>query len=176
MRNATVKRCVNLIANAIGMLPFPLLKLGSDGSRDKATDHPLYDLLTARPNSRHTAFEFRRLMQRWLLIDGNAYALIVSSRGRVTSLVPLPPSRVQVRERPDWTIEYKVRGRGRGFREVTAARYCTFAATATTACSAARWSTRRPKCWGCRCAPTRRPRGCSATARSPGPCSNRTSS
>jgi phage portal protein BeeE len=98
-------------ANAIGMLPFPLLQLGSDGSRDKAVDHPLYELLTARPNSRHTAFEFRRLMQRWLLIDGNAYALIVSSRGRVTSLVPLPPSRVQVRERPDWTIEYKVRGR-----------------------------------------------------------------
>jgi hypothetical protein len=82
MRNATVKRCVNLIANAIGMLPFPLLQLGSDGSRDKAVDHPLYELLTARPNSRHTAFEFRRLMQRWLLIDGNAYALIVSSRGR----------------------------------------------------------------------------------------------
>jgi hypothetical protein len=29
----------------------------------------------------------------------------------VTSLVPLPPSRVQVRERPDWTIEYKVAAR-----------------------------------------------------------------
>lgn len=121
MRNAAVKRCVNLIANAIGMLPFPLLQLGSDGSRGKAVDHPLYELLTARPNSRHTAFEFRRLMQRWLLIDGNAYALIVSSRGRVTSLVPLPPSRVQVRERPDWTIEYKIKGVTGGFREVPAA-------------------------------------------------------
>lgn len=118
MRNAAVKRCVNLVANAIGSLPFPLLKLGADGSRDKALDHPLYELLTARPNSRHTAFEFRRLMQRWLLIDGNAYALIVSSRGKVTSLVPLPPSRVQVRERPDWTIEYKVRGSNGGYREV----------------------------------------------------------
>jgi HK97 family phage portal protein len=120
MRNATVKRCVNVVSNVIGMLPFPLLRSGSDGSRDKAINHPLYELLTARPNSRHTAFEFRRLMQRWLLIDGNAYAMIVSSRGRVTSLVPLPPSRVQVRERPDWTLEYKVKGPTGGFREVPA--------------------------------------------------------
>src|SRR4051812_11873985 len=44
MRNATVKRCVNLISNVIGMLPFPLLQLGKDGSREKATGHPLYDL------------------------------------------------------------------------------------------------------------------------------------
>lgn len=121
MRNATVKRCVNVIANAIGMLPFPLLQLGADGSREKATNHPLYNLLTMAPNSRHTAFEFRRLMQRWLLIDGNAYALIVSSRGRVTSLVPLPPSRVQVRELPDWTVEYKVRTGSGGFRQVAPA-------------------------------------------------------
>jgi HK97 family phage portal protein len=118
MRNSAVKRCVNLIENAIGMLPFPLLRLGSDGSRDKASDHPVFQLLTSRPNSRHTAFEFRRLMQRWLLLDGNAYALIVSSRGRVTSLIPLPPHRVQVRERADWTLEYKVSSPGGGQREV----------------------------------------------------------
>ncbi|MES2135692.1 MAG: phage portal protein [Pseudomonadota bacterium] len=120
MRNASVKRCVNIIAGAIGMLPFPLLKKGPNGSRDKATDHPLYALLTRRPNSIHTAFEFRRLMQRRLLIDGNAYALIVSSRGKVTSLMPLAASQVTVKQRADWTLEYRVRPPNGVFREVPA--------------------------------------------------------
>jgi phage portal protein BeeE len=82
MRNATVKRCVNLISPMrSGCCRSRCCSSAATGRATRRLDHPLYELLTARPNSRHTAFEFRRLMQRWLLIDGNAYALIVSSRG-----------------------------------------------------------------------------------------------
>ena len=50
LKNASVARCVFLISNAIGMLPFPLMKKGANGARDKAQDHPVYGLLNDRPN------------------------------------------------------------------------------------------------------------------------------
>jgi phage portal protein BeeE len=93
----------------------------------------------------------------------------------VTSLVPLPPSRVQVRELPDWTIEYKVVRATGGFREVNAAEILHLRGDSDDGMLGCSLVDEAAKCSGCRCAPTRRPRGCSATARSPGPCSNRTS-
>lgn len=120
MRHAGVRRCVNLISNSMATLPFPLLKKGPNGQRDKAVDHSLYDVLTARPNSYQTAFEFKRLMQRRLLIDGNAYAQILRARGRVIGLLPICPTKVAVKQRDDGTIEYKVRAKAGGSREIAA--------------------------------------------------------
>lgn len=118
MRNASVKRCVNLISGAIAMLPLPLLRLRPNGQREKATEHPLYDVLGSRPNSWQNAFQFRRLMQRRALIDGNAFALVLRSRGAVTGMVPLDPSKVRVEQRDDWSVIYRVSNKGGGERIV----------------------------------------------------------
>ncbi len=103
MKNTAVFRCVSLISYAIGMLPMHLLDAET---KEKVRDHPLYGLLLREPNNWQTAFNFRQLMQRRALVNGNAYALIVRSGGRVIRLVPLDPASVTPRQRSDWSVEY----------------------------------------------------------------------
>ena len=116
MRNTAVKRSVNLISNAMGMLPFPLLQKADVGEDAKASGHPLYEILTSSPNTKQDAFQFRRLMQRWALIDGNGYAEILRSRGRITGLLPLHPTKVRARE--NWSDPYVVEAGSNGKRTI----------------------------------------------------------
>jgi HK97 family phage portal protein len=104
MKNTTVMRCVSLISFAMGYLP---LHLRDRETKEKATDHPLFRVLHRKPNVWQTAFEFRSLMQQRALAEGNAYALIVRSRGNVVQLVPLDPTRVVPKQRADWSVEYE---------------------------------------------------------------------
>lgn len=106
LKTACVLRCVDLISSTIAALPFYILRKGKDGTKEHATDHPLYDLLLNEPNSYQDAFEFKRLMELRRLCHGNAYAYIVRSGTRVAQLIPLDPTRVTPRQRPDWTMEY----------------------------------------------------------------------
>lgn len=108
MRNASVKRCVNLLSNSVAMLPLHLLRDQGNGKKEKAADHPLYGVLGSRPNSWQDAYQFRKLMQRRALIDGNAYALVLRSRGVITGLAPLDAEKVRVEQRDDWSVIYRV--------------------------------------------------------------------
>ncbi|MBL3684007.1 phage portal protein [Sinorhizobium meliloti] len=127
MKNTAVFRCVSLISYAIGMLPLHLLDANS---KEKVKDHPLYALLLREPNNWQTAFNFRQLMQRRALVNGNAYALIVRSGGRVIRLVPLDPELVTPRQRADWSVEYVYHPRrGAAAHSVSfgsASRFCGF--------------------------------------------------
>ncbi|CAM5402130.1 Phage portal protein, HK97 family OS=Afipia felis OX=1035 GN=BN961_02899 PE=4 SV=1 [Afipia felis] len=106
MKNTAVFRCVSLISYAIGMLPLHLIE--SD-TKEKAREHPLFTVLHREPNNWQTAFNFRQLMQRRALVNGNAYALIVRSGARIIRLVPLDPTSVSPRQRNDWSVEYLYR-------------------------------------------------------------------
>jgi HK97 family phage portal protein len=54
-----------------------------------------------------TGFEFRELMQSWLLLWGNAYAHIKGGRqGGVTELIPLHPSRMEVKRLTNGKLRY----------------------------------------------------------------------
>lgn len=105
LRNMTVLRCISLISRSIGMLPLNLFERGPD--LKKAVDHPVYRLLRRRPNNWQTPFKFKTQMQLNALTHGDAYALAVRSRGQVIRLVPLDPSRVEVKQNYDWTLEYR---------------------------------------------------------------------
>lgn len=113
MRNPSVKRCVNLISSVMGMLPCHLLLRPEDGEQaQKATDHPLYPVLSLTPNSKQDAYQFRKLLQRHALIDGSGYAEILRGRNKaITGLVPIHPSKVKPRDA--WDAPYKV-ARGQG--------------------------------------------------------------
>ncbi len=104
LKNTTVFRCVSLISYSIGMLPAHLYHAGEE--RRKATEHPLYDLLMYQPNDWQSAFDFKVLMQMRAMVDGDAFALIVRSMGRVIRLVPLPRGRISIRQKEDWSVEY----------------------------------------------------------------------
>ena len=93
MRVATVFRCVDLISNAIGILPLKLMRKAG-ASRFKADDHEIYDLLHDSPNDYQTAYEFKRLLMQRQLLEGNAYALKVRSLGKIIALLPIDPYQV----------------------------------------------------------------------------------
>lgn len=110
LQNSTVLRCVDLISGAIGALPLTMQYTDPDGERRLAEDHPLYRLFMFRPNPWQTAFEFKQLMQMRLLMKGNAYARIVRTGTRVSSLLPIT-GQVFVDEAADGTISYRVQMR-----------------------------------------------------------------
>lgn len=110
LEHPAVLRCVDLIAGSIGMLPLRLMRRDADGAMVPAEEHSLHRVLAYRPNGWQSPSEFKRLMQTWALAEGNAYALVVRSLGRVVELRPVPPERVSVEQTPDWSLDYRVTG------------------------------------------------------------------
>jgi len=77
------------------------------GGKEIAEEQHLHELLCHQPNSWMTGFEFRELLQSWLLLWGNAYALIKSGRqGGVSELIPLHPSRMEVKRLSNGKLRY----------------------------------------------------------------------
>ncbi|PWR24812.1 phage portal protein [Zavarzinia aquatilis] len=108
LRNMAVWRCVDLISGSIGMLPLYLRERDASGGIANAEHHALYRVLMSRPNGYQTPLVFKAHMQMRALVNGNAYALIVRSRGRVIALNPIDPNRVRVRLQNDWSVIYDV--------------------------------------------------------------------
>lgn len=97
MQLSAVYACVQIISKTIASLPLIVYKERADGGKDRAPNHPLYEILHERPNSWQTSFEFIQMMQAQLLLRGNAYAQIVPGpRGAVDQLLPIHPDRVRV--------------------------------------------------------------------------------
>lgn len=95
LRNSTFFRATSLIAGSMGMLPTHMMRRLADGTIEKARDHPLFNVFHRKANDFQTASQFKSYMQTCALLDGNAYALIVRSRGGVRQLIPLPRRRVK---------------------------------------------------------------------------------
>ena len=97
MQMTAVYACVRILSEAIAGLPLHLYKYTSDGSKEKATDHPLYQLLHDEPNPEMSSFVFRETLMTHLLLWGNAYAQIIrNGKGDVIALYPLMPNRMRV--------------------------------------------------------------------------------
>lgn len=111
LKNSGFFRACNLISSSVGMLPTQLHRRKSDGTTEKAKDHPLYRVLHKRPNGFQTAFEFKSYMQLVALLDGNAYARVVWGvrRGKrsVLALLPYPRGRVKAELSDDMELAFR---------------------------------------------------------------------
>lgn len=107
MRNATFNRAVRLVAGTIGMLPVNLIETLPDGTKRKATDHPVQKLLRVRTNKWQLPGQFKSYMQGRALMHGNAYAYKVPGLRGVQALVPMDPTRVKVSLTDDFDITYE---------------------------------------------------------------------
>jgi len=95
---AAVWACVRVKQEDIAKLPCHLYQRKPDGSKARATSHPLYELILSRPNSLQTAFDFKAFMQGQLDLRGNALAIKeFNGRGQVVNLWPVPWSSVSVK-------------------------------------------------------------------------------
>lgn len=106
LRNPAILRAVNLISRSIGMLPLRLYENGDDP--DRASEHPLNRILAKKPNGWQTPFTFKSTMQLRALIDGDAYAYPIRSRGNIIRLVPMRRGSVTWKQNDDWSVEYTI--------------------------------------------------------------------
>jgi HK97 family phage portal protein len=96
MRCPTVYGSVKVIAESVAQLPLHLYRRTADGGKERATDHPLAEILNGQANEWTSAAEFRLFMQTSLLLYGNAFAYIGRSNGVIVELIPLPAPTVTV--------------------------------------------------------------------------------
>lgn len=106
MRVATVYACVRIISGAVATLPLHIKRRVDERTRQDASDTPIWTVLRRNPNRWQTPSQFRRMLQAHLLLRGNAYAMIVRSRGLVQELLPLHPDRVEVKQTDDLALDY----------------------------------------------------------------------
>ena len=109
LRNSTFFRAVSLVAGSMGMLPIHLMRRKPDGTIEKAKDHPLFKVLHRKTNNYQTAGQFKSYMQLVALLDGNAFALKIRSRGAVRQIVPMARRQVtpQLSDSFRLTFEYR---------------------------------------------------------------------
>lgn len=97
MQTTAVYACVRVLSEAIAGLPLNLYRYTPDGGKEKAINHPLYNLLHDAPNPEMTSFIFRETLMSHLLLWGNAYAQIIrNGTGRPIALYLLLPSKMDV--------------------------------------------------------------------------------
>lgn len=93
MRVTAYLAAVKIIAETVASLPLHLYR-AQEGVRERATNHPLYEVLHDQANPEMTAYTFREVVQGHICNWGNGYAYIDrDGAGRVTALWPLLPDR-----------------------------------------------------------------------------------
>ncbi|AWW25956.1 phage portal protein [Acetobacterium sp. KB-1] len=107
MQTTAVYSCVRILAETIASLPLHTFEY-TDVGKQKAMNHPLYQLLYNEPNPEMTSFVFRETLMSHLLLWGNAYAQIIrNGRGQVMGLYPLLPSKMTVDRAVNGELFYK---------------------------------------------------------------------
>ncbi|WP_264664185.1 phage portal protein [Azospirillum fermentarium] len=93
--------CVKVIAETVEQLTPHLYRKKGPDDRERATDHPVYPLVTQAANPWTPASEFRLVLGTHFATYGNAYAFVNrDGAGRVAELIPLDPRTVSVRQDP----------------------------------------------------------------------------
>lgn len=114
LKYVTVFSCVRVLSEALASLPLFVYKEKSNGGKEKARDHPLYELLYQQPNEEMTSLTWRETQMGHLTLSGNCYSIITTNkRGQVIDLYPVPWNQVEPKRDPETRkIEYTVMDRG----------------------------------------------------------------
>lgn len=116
LKNAVVWACIRYLTNAVGQLPWRVMREERDGDRVPVPTHQVDWMLHRRPSPEMGAFTWRQTMLGNALRYGNGYAEIErDNAGRPIWLHPLHPCRVTPRRRYDTgALYYEVQGDGVG--------------------------------------------------------------
>lgn len=101
LKCGVVYACVNVYASSVAALPLNLQRR-LDRGKERATDHPLFDLLKYEPNPTMSSYVFRETAEGHVKTWGNFYARIQRDpKRRIVALWTM---------RPDWVSVKLVRG------------------------------------------------------------------
>lgn len=94
---ATYYACMRIRCDALAKLPIKVLKQEVQGGTRKMRDHPLWELLTLRPNDNMTAYDLIWATEFQRLDTGRAYWVLESDgSGQVTGIHLLDSRQVQI--------------------------------------------------------------------------------
>lgn len=100
MNISAVYACVRILSEDFASLPLHFFKQNGR-FREKATNHPLYELLYIKPNSEMSSFTLREVGMTNLLLWGNCYIQkIYDKQGNILELWPLLSERMRVDRDP----------------------------------------------------------------------------
>jgi len=90
MKHTTVYACVNVKAQGLSSVPFTLYEENEDGGRDKAKNHPLFNILGKQANPLMTSQTWREMVVQDIELRGTHFSQIVRNRGgEIVALYPL---------------------------------------------------------------------------------------
>lgn len=100
-----------ILAGWVAKLDFELMeRLPNNGGPWPATGHPLYDVISAKPNSLISSYQWRRQSVYHLIDHGAAYARIVAGpRGFADQLWPIHPTLVTPEQISPYRVRYHIR-------------------------------------------------------------------
>jgi phage portal protein BeeE len=101
-----IRGAIAILSESIAQLPLLVYEVAADGSKIRATAHPLYTLLHDQPNDFTSSYEFRRDVQVDVLLHGHGFAHLVEA---------VPPAR-------SWSSCESTRARSRSTRTTPASR------------------------------------------------------
>lgn len=110
MRLVTVYNCVKVLYNCISQMPCQLMEDVND-VKNKATNHPLYKVISKRPNGWLTASELWGKAIVDVSMRGNFVAFKTMVGKNVREILPINPDRLQaIKQNPDFSLSYKIAG------------------------------------------------------------------
>jgi len=95
-------------AETLATIPLILYRSLSENTRERATDHPLYNLLHLRPNAYQTSTEWREQMQSYFALWGKAASEIIRDNGRPIELHTIHPDRIRRSIMDSGTVYYQI--------------------------------------------------------------------
>ncbi|WP_447896040.1 phage portal protein [Vreelandella sp. GE22] len=99
--------CVKLLSQTISTLPIKLYERQNDGSRVAATNHPMYRMISRRPNAEMTTARFILMIVASICLWGNAFVEKRRVGGRVVALNPLLPQNMVVSREDNGRLKYQ---------------------------------------------------------------------
>ena len=110
MRLVTVYNCVKVLYNCISQMPCQLMEDVND-VKNKATKHPLYKVISKRPNGWLTASELWGKAIVDVSMRGNFVAFKTMVGKDVREILPVNPDHLQeIKQNPDFSLTYKISG------------------------------------------------------------------
>ncbi len=109
VRTTAILSCVRFLSQAVASMPPRVIRTTPDGRKSAAVDLPCYSVLTDRPNSTQSLYEWIESTIYHTALWGNGYSRIVPdiSGGFCSALELLHPSRMDPRRMSDGSIGYR---------------------------------------------------------------------
>jgi len=109
MRVSAVYSCCRILAESIASLPVHLYRRLPGGGKERAPDHPMYDLVHRAPNPQMSAYQWMETMVYHMVMTGNAYNEKATNNAQgVHAVYPWNPEQTKIERTAKDELQYEL--------------------------------------------------------------------